>query len=52
MGVALRSGHWRRGDADDGCGDLTALAVQRRLLVHSHVQTGAARAEGLDVDGA
>lgn len=52
VGVALGSGHRRRGDADDGCGDLTSLAVEGRLLVHTHVETGAAGAEGLDVNSA
>lgn len=51
VGVALGGGDGRRGDADDGCGDLAALAVQRRRLVHTHVQAGAAAGhrEGQDV---
>ena len=48
--VALGSGHRGRGDADDGCGDLAALAVQRRLLVHSHVQAGAAAKKSPTID--
>lgn len=52
MSIALRSRHWGRGNADDCCGDLAALAVQRGWLIYAHVQTGAAGAERLDVDGA
>lgn len=42
VSVAVGGRHRRRGDADDGRGDLAALAVQGRRLVHAHVQAGAA----------
>lgn len=42
MSVTLRSRHWGRGNADDCCGDLAALAVQRGWLIYAHVQAGAA----------
>lgn len=47
VGVALRSCHWRCGNADDCCGDLAALAVQRCWLIYAHVQTGATAGENV-----
>lgn len=43
MSIALWGHHWRRRNADDCRGDLAALAIQGCLLIHPHVQTGAAK---------